>query len=638
MAVIAVVGFHAFPQGVRGGFVGVDIFFVISGFLISTIILQKLATGTFDFAHFYARRIRRLFPALALVLTACLAAGWVGMADDEFRQLGKHASAAAGFVSNFYYWQESGYFDSAAYTKPLLHTWSLGIEEQYYIVWPLLLWVSARLGARMLVVMSVVALASFVANIAVVNTDGALAYYSPWTRFWELAIGSLLAQFTLARAAAGSEVRWAGEARSILGLVLIAVAVALTSKDESFPGWWALLPTLGAALVISSRQSWFNRKFLANPVMVHVGLISYPLYLWHWPVLVFLRLSEVDNPSRDARMLAVVASLALAWATFRWIERPLANRRDTRLVPLLVAGMLAILAFGLASYQNGGFKNRNAEAGYTLNQGVMDSFADWKYTSNRLCTNRYPFEASKNYATWFCMQSDDREPTLVLLGSSYANQLYPGFAKNPALAGHTVLSIGMCDPAKVDELPLESVKDVNPCVGRNLANQQKFYEKLIDQHRSIKYVILDGLKRDPDEAYIARIRQRIDFLEARGIAVVVFGPHLRLGFNPRACFTTPMRTASRDCTFSLLERNRIEEQFKPLVESIAKTNQKVRFFWQNDIYCNAENCSMVRDGLPLARDYGHITELGAVRLQEHFTHWALENLPSILEAPRRPGK
>lgn len=638
VAVLAVVAFHAFPQGIRGAFVGVDVFFVISGFLISTIILQKLERGTFSFSGFYARRVKRLFPALLVVLAACLLAGWFGMVADEYRQLGKHTAAAAGFVSNFFYWNESGYFDSSAYTKPLLHMWSLGIEEQFYIGWPLLLWLCRRAGWNAFWVMAWVALGSFASNVWMVNTDSAMTYYSPQSRVWELAIGSMLAHVHNAGRSAAPARLGGEEIRSAAGLALIGVSVVFLTREALFPGWWALLPTLGAALVISAQHAWINRVVLSNRWMVLVGLISYPLYLWHWPILVFQRLSEVDTPSRDARMAAVALSIALAWLTYRLVERPVSRLKDSKTIPALAGGMTLMLAIGCAGFASGGFSSRNADAGYSLNQAVMDSFVDWKYTSNRLCTERYPFKESNNYATWFCMQSNQRDPTLVLLGSSYANQLYPGFAHNPRLKDHTVLSIGMCDPAKVDEGPLENAEDPNPCIGRNLARQQKFYEQLIERNHSIRFVVLDGLNREPDAGYIARLKERIDFLEKRNIRVIVFGPHLRLGFNPRACFTTPMRRNARDCTIPLDERARIDAKFRPLVASISKTNPGVLFFDQNEMYCGSQNCSMVREGRPLARDYGHITESGSELLQGYFSEWARVNLPEIFDAPATPAR
>jgi peptidoglycan/LPS O-acetylase OafA/YrhL len=197
IAVLLVVGFHAFPEWLKGGFVGVDIFFVISGYLISRIILTDIHRQQFSFGHFYAKRIKRIFPALIVVLTACFGFGWFVLLPDEFKELGKHIAGGAGFVANFVLWGESGYFDNQAELKPLLHLWSLGIEEQFYFMWPILLIVVTKKRYNVLGLLLVLILASFMFNIRSVNADPVSDFYSPLTRFWELMAGALLAHFSL---------------------------------------------------------------------------------------------------------------------------------------------------------------------------------------------------------------------------------------------------------------------------------------------------------------------------------------------------------------------------------------------------------------------------------------------------------
>jgi len=198
LAVLSVVLYHAhaFPKVLKGGFIGVDIFFVISGFLISTIIFSGLERGSFSFFDFFCRRIRRIFPALLLVLISCYAFGWFVLLADEYKQLGKHIAAGAGFVSNFVLWTESGYFDAGAETKPLLHLWSLGIEEQFYIVWPLILWWAWKKKFNLFTITLVLAFFSFGLNLAKYRVNGVADFYSPQTRFWELLAGALLAYIT----------------------------------------------------------------------------------------------------------------------------------------------------------------------------------------------------------------------------------------------------------------------------------------------------------------------------------------------------------------------------------------------------------------------------------------------------------
>jgi peptidoglycan/LPS O-acetylase OafA/YrhL len=381
VAVLSVLGYHGFPTALTGGFVGVDIFFVISGYLISGILLGNLERGKFSIADFYARRIRRIFPALLVVLLACLAAGWLELLASEYIQLGKHVAGGAGFISNLMLWRETGYFDNAAETKPLLHLWSLGIEEQFYIVWPLLLYLSCKMRFRALPVILVIGAASFALSIHDVHVDTSAAFYSPLSRFWELLLGGCLAYMGLHKtgrvtaldgAIAGFLARVTGRPfaaenywllrnlRAALGGALILVALLALDKWTAFPGWWALLPTLGSALVISAgHDAWVNRKVLSNKLMVAVGLISYPMYLWHWPLLSFAQIVAGDRPAWWVRLLLLATSVALATLTYFFIEKPLrfSGHRKVAAVGLAIA-MLGVALFGCAIYKEEGFSFR----------------------------------------------------------------------------------------------------------------------------------------------------------------------------------------------------------------------------------------------------------------------------------------
>ncbi|MGY3137904.1 peptidoglycan/LPS O-acetylase OafA/YrhL [Bradyrhizobium sp. USDA 4501] len=277
VAVSLVVLGHAFPQYVPGGFVGVDIFFVISGYLITGIIYGDIQNGSFSLATFYARRIRRIFPALIVVLIAAFIAGWQLLMPSELVALGKEIAAGAGFSANLLFYSEGGYFDAAAQTKPLLHLWSLGIEEQFYLVWPLLLWALMRWRIAAAAPLALIFIASLVANILVVRTNPEAAFYQPFTRAWELAAGALVAVCLPNGFSA---------ARDLLGwfaLAVIASVTAFYSPSMTYPGIAAVAPVAAAAALIMSGRN----RFLSTRTAVAIGLISYPLYLWHWPILVF---------------------------------------------------------------------------------------------------------------------------------------------------------------------------------------------------------------------------------------------------------------------------------------------------------------------------------------------------------------
>ena len=347
IAVLAVVGFHSFPGWVKGGFVGVDIFFVISGFLISRIVFSSLDSDNFSLLVFYSRRIRRIFPALIVVMLATFAWGWFLFIPIE--HLGKHLCAGAGFISNFILWRESGYFDSSSQSNPLLHLWSLAIEEQFYIFWPLFLSFIHRKKWRFHLIILLMA-TSFLINVVTVTEDPSAAYYSPISRFWELILGGILgyiAQYQHARLPHGSNLL------SASGFLLVGAGIVLVTKTALFPGWWALFPTLGTFMIIAAgSKAWLNRNILSNPLLVGIGLISYPLYLWHWPALFLARYYGFDLSSAWSQRLliiaSIVASFGLSWLTYLLLEKPI---RATRQVSFTVT-ILGVLIFctGLLGY------------------------------------------------------------------------------------------------------------------------------------------------------------------------------------------------------------------------------------------------------------------------------------------------
>ena len=311
IAVLSVVLYHAFPKVFCGGFIGVDIFFVISGFLISGILCRNLLSeetpGSVRLLNFYERRIRRIFPVLIVVLLSAMTAGFLLLTPAELKALGKHIAGGAGYISNFVLWREAGYFDRAATLKPLLHLWSLGVEEQFYIVWPLLLWLFYKARLNFLWAAGIFAAASFALCMYVVLQNPTAAFYAPWTRVWELSAGGILAWIVMscrlreawvAKVNAvlsrvlfrGSEIdpRVWRDVLSFLGVLCLIIGLCTIRQSSLFPSWNALLPVLGAVCIIGAgADAWFNRVVLSNRLAVFIGLISYPLYLWHWPLLSF---------------------------------------------------------------------------------------------------------------------------------------------------------------------------------------------------------------------------------------------------------------------------------------------------------------------------------------------------------------
>ena len=380
VAVLSVIAYHAFPDWFPGGFVGVDIFFVISGFLITSIILEQVREGTFTIGRFYARRVKRIFPALIVILLFCIVFGWAVLLPHEYSQLGKHIAAGAGFSSNFLLWREAGYFDVSADTKPLLHLWSLGIEEQFYFFWPAAIYWAWKKRVSVLGTTLVLLLGSFALNIAFLGPKSVATFYMPFTRVWELLIGAVLAylgqsaQMASPLRPSGPSEPWIANARAWAGVGLLAAAWALLHKNAPFPGWWALLPALGALLLIwAGTGAWINRIFLSHPTMVWFGLISFPLYLWHWPLLAFANVIEAARPALGLRVIAVVASVLLAWLTYVAIEKRLRFRSGAEWP--LFAGCAVILLVGLGVWQGVLDPRHNSRE----IKSVAAAIADWNY-------------------------------------------------------------------------------------------------------------------------------------------------------------------------------------------------------------------------------------------------------------------
>jgi peptidoglycan/LPS O-acetylase OafA/YrhL len=374
IAVLSVVAFHAFPEWIPGGFIGVDIFFVISGFLISTIIFENLERATFSFADFYSRRIRRIFPALILVLSASILFGWFMLTPLEYDKLGQHVVGGAGFFSNFILWKESGYFDSAANLKPLLHLWSLGIEEQFYIFWPLLVWFIWRWKNKLWMLIGFLIVSSMAINIALVSSNPVADFYSPFSRFWELLIGATIAYLQIYKKDLEKIFQKFANIFSISGLILIFLSLGILDGGARFPGWLALLPTLGAALIIfSGKEGWVNHRILSHPVLVWVGLISFPLYLWHWPLLSLSRMIQGKFPTGLMALYLVIISIALAWLTFIFLERKIRfGRRDKFYTLLLVLMMLLIGVAGYVIKTLDGIESRFSIKPLEIHSGEFD--------------------------------------------------------------------------------------------------------------------------------------------------------------------------------------------------------------------------------------------------------------------------
>lgn len=442
MSVIAVILYHAGLPGFAGGYVGVDVFFVISGFLIAGIITEELAGGVFTFAGFYERRVRRILPALLVVLGASTLGAFYWLPPSGLVKFALGAAASATMVANLYFWRTSGYFGPTAQESPLLHTWSLGVEEQFYLFFPALLAGTWAFRRRQPLLLAGLALASIGLAEWGWRTHPGAAFYLLPTRFWELMLGALVlhAAPTLGtvRPAARRLGQW------VAALALIA-AIVLYRSSTPFPGLYALLPTGAAALLIGLGGTGATpvERLLGSRALVGVGLVSYSAYLWHQPLLVFARARQLEPLSPAATGAAIALAFLLAYATWRFVERPFRERGRiprARVFAATGAGVALFFGLGVRTVLGGALGGR-----IRVPASVSRAF-DGRYVISPECLDRSGPGPGDPVG---CGVGPAGAPVrFLVIGDSHARALLPAvraLADSEGLAGR-VVSLSACPP------------------------------------------------------------------------------------------------------------------------------------------------------------------------------------------------
>ena len=624
IAVSAVVLHHAFPQFIHGGFIGVDIFFVISGYLISSIILDQLADDRFSFADFYARRVKRIFPALFLVLACTLTYGWYALTPTEYQQLGRHTVAGSFFLSNFAFWTEAGYFDTSAVEKPLLHLWSLAIEEQFYIFWPLILFGLHRFRQHKRAWIVALLALSLGLNLWLVRHDLNAAFYNPLGRFWEMMMGAFLAASRPAPGTPGPTSGARAHALSTVGALVLALVLFKLTPERRFPGGWAFAGTLGTCLLIAAGpQGWFNRAVLSSKPMVWIGLISYPLYLWHWPLLSYAHIDLGEMPRIREQIGWVALAVCLSWLTYTFVEKPIRFGiwRKRRATTVVLCGLVAMTGLtGFAIHKKEGVPGRFPEllSNLTTKGGRAAIVEGWRDGD---CVLDYELPAS-HYKP-FCVEK--KRPLIFLWGDSHAGSLYPGF-KALQDSGRYDFGIGqragaICPPILGIE-PRPLCKSLNDDTIRVIRETKPdvviLYAWWHEGKVHGRYADISGL-----EATVAEIRK------AGVPRVILLGavpywkedlPQLLLKVW-KDKKTVPMRLG--------------EEYLDPLVRAAtAEMRQRaqamgIEFISGMDYFCNQEGCltrMTPKSTEPLSYDYGHLS-IPAV------TYYVQQIAPLVLGKP-----
>ena len=604
LAVLPIVLFHVGAEWIPGGFVGVDVFFVISGYLITAICLKEIGEGRFSLAGFYRRRAVRILPALLVMLALVLAYATWRFLPQRMEVVANTVRAAALFLGNFQFWRSVHYFGEPAETRMLLHTWSLGVEEQFYLLYPLVLLALARWWRRVLVPLVVLGIVlSFGAAWGFTRVDpmfglprfqwGNTPFYLLPFRAWELLIGA-----SVALGAWPALAQWARRALAALGLVLIVASFFVIDEYSPFPAPWALLPVMGTALVIAYGEAGPVQRLLSVAPLRWIGLISYSLYLWHWPVIAAYRLETgVNLDLRDTAILAL-ASLGLAVLSYRFVERPFLDRyrkaRPVIVIPVALAASLALAACAHAvAAKSDDIRPLPPEIERVAAYDRYVGRAEHSLQTRRECIwDRFTDQDAG--APGYCRAVSDTKPNLLLFGDSHAGQFYHALVEH--LPGQNVVQA-----TSAGCLPLPDPDGRPHC--RPFVDTVR--SELLGDQRVSQVVMGGRWNAETLPQLAASIREFV----AAGHAVTVLGPVIEYeGSLPELYAQTQIsRGEDRMESFRDLSRG-------PLNRAVAEVATKAgaRFVDLQALQCPQDAClALAPDGAPMQYDYGHLTLAGA---------------------------
>ncbi len=622
VAVIATMWFHFAPSTLPGGFIGVDIFFVISGYLITGVIGTELSNGSFSFGRFYARRIKRILPALCLVLVTVAALGWILLLADEYTDLGKQILAAGGFSSNILLMVETGYFNPISENMPLRHLWSIGVEEQFYIAWPLILVLCWRARWRLVSITTLLGLCSLALSLWISPHDGVAAFYSPLTRLWELLAGAGLSLYHQCSRPTEkdrpSTLFGVSRILFILGCALLIAGFVFIHPFDPFPGWRALIPVIGAGLIIAARTpSRAHNYLLENPLMVGIGLISYPLYLWHWPLFSYATILSSGEPSAQVRWLVLGATITLSVATYYCCEIPI-RRGRARLwkvvAPLL--SLAAVSAFGGSVYLANGFPHRPA--------ALPVSTAGLAATYAGSCA---ALTQDPTYPDDWCYPFLSQHPaSVLLLGDSlsapYSAMLtelarthpfsFKQFARGQCTA---LLNYGPspCRELLDKVLHQDFIKDVTTVI---LALDWRAY--VHGKH----YLAFKNAPDDTAESFAIALRTTLDYWEKLGKRVVIFYSPPQ-GMNVEACKPRPFSiTDPTSCRYTRRQAEARDADYRLRLAEIIGQRSHLRYFDPVPSLCADTTCMVTHGAEYMYRDtvrsetdppfiWNHLSQYGA---------------------------
>lgn len=643
VAVIPVILFHAGFSLFSGGYIGVDVFFVISGYLITSLIREELLSNSFTLTSFYERRARRILPALFLVIACTFPFSWLWLQPPDMLEYLRSVVATIAFGSNFLFWYESGYFETAVELKPLIHTWSLAVEEQYYIIVPLLLILLKRLGISLQFGFLVLLfLCSLGLTFLISAVDQSANYFLLPSRFWELMLGSMMAYLLSEGATSFKVIRScargvAGQVLSILGLALILYSVWVFDENTVHPGFMTLLPTFGTCLVIlSAGTTTLVYRLLSHRYLVGLGLLSYSAYLWHQPLFAFARIRSINESSVILMAGLIILALLLAWLSYRYVETPI--RRGTiinRTVLTQGIGVFCFVAVGLvlSGHINKGYPSRFETQELAINNGAA--------LSNRVQVNfGLDYRCDTNFTlSPHCRTSNT--PEILVWGDSYAMHLVDGVhASNPS-AGLIQLTMTSCGPL-LGLAPVNFKRYTEQWAGHCLEFGYKV-KRWIEQNDTVRYAVLsspfaaymsdswsllteEGVVKADMELALKHFSETLAFLEANNIKPVIVSPPPSSGTDLGKClvkavqFSQPLEICDYD--------RKLHDKRQGKVKDFLKTiDEDHHVLWLDQLLCDDKTCRAGMDGVFLYRDKGHLSREGSAYIGKLTNFYALISQP-----------
>jgi peptidoglycan/LPS O-acetylase OafA/YrhL len=636
IAVLLVILYHFFPDRVNGGFIGVDIFFVISGYLICGNILKDIDNNNFSLLSFYYRRIRRIFPSLIVVSIVVLIISCITLFPIELRSLGKHIIGSSLFISNIISYIEIGYFDSNSRLKPVIHLWSLGIEEQFYLILPLLLLLSAKKRFNIATIIFIMFSLSLIANITQYRLRPVFNFYCPFTRFWELLFGTLLSALhrqipsfitnNLNRynnifknittknhidASKNALINYKNnnlslfnDLSSFLGFILIIIALIFVGQHSHWPGLLALLPVIGTVLIINGNsQAYINQKILSNKIFVNIGLISYPLYLWHYPLSSFIYIFYGDISSQflffstfTLKIFLIVLSFLFSYFTYKYIEKPIRfHTNNKKYVNILIFFLLMICLSGIIIFNNDGFKQRK------LATKQADQLNQLSYypVINDNCLN---FNYIKSSTVSKCSISKTNfEKTIAIVGDSHAISAYFGFEKLSNNYGFNTILLTWYVPS-------------GELISHKLAKNFPLIFDILLQHNDIATIIL-FLRGDiyfssiSFSDYKNSLQKFVDLMISHRKDIYIANINPDFPFVLNSYLSRPFVNVNPKQPLVL--KNNIINKHK-IYDDLLSEIKGAKLLDVRSIFCPTDTCILFSEtGLPLYFDSNHLSEFGS---------------------------